>query len=88
MARTPKPSGRLDRGPWDGPHIKRALERVGWREVYTRGSHVFLEHDNRAGRKVTIDLNWTGIKPGHDGFKSLIAETGYTKRELQKVLRR
>jgi predicted RNA binding protein YcfA (HicA-like mRNA interferase family) len=87
MARQKKPSGRLSRGPWEYRHFRDALNGAGWIKVGQEGSHVQLTHPTRAGR-VTIDTNWTGVKVGHDPFKSVAQVTGYGKKELQRLLDR
>jgi len=85
MARQKKPSGRLSRGPWEFRHFRDALFDAGWVKVGHEGSHMQVAHPNRPGR-VTIDTNWTGVKVGHDPFKSVAQVTGYGKKELQRLL--
>jgi len=83
MARKPKPSGKLNRGPWDAKHIRSAFLSDGW-YVDEKGPHNQLRHDTRKG-KLTVDEKWTSIRVGDDAFRSWIANGGYSKDELIRL---
>lgn len=84
MARIKKPSGRLHRGPFTASDFHAALRLDGWiPEQATR--HANYCHASRAG-KVQVDEKWTGVKPGHDTFRGVMAQAGYSKMELLKLL--
>lgn len=87
MARKPKPSGRLNRGPWTGRELLSRLEAIGWYEVGQRGSHIQLKHPSRPGR-VTVDRTWTHITTRTQEFASLSAQTGLGRKDLQRLMNR
>jgi hypothetical protein len=86
MARKKKPSGRLRRGPFTTADFKAAVRLDGWTEEKGgRGDHTNWCHAKRPG-KITIDEAWTSVKPGHDPFRGIMAQGGYSKQELLKLL--
>lgn len=87
MTRARKPSGRLSSGPWTAADFGRALRADGW-VVESPGPHTHYVHPAKRGKKVTVDQKWTGVKKGHDPFKGIAAQAGYTPRQLQRLLNR
>jgi predicted RNA binding protein YcfA (HicA-like mRNA interferase family) len=85
--RKKKPSGRLHRGPFTASNFEAALRLDGWQEEshQTGGGHTNWSHPTRPG-KVQVDGKWTSVKPGHDPFKGIMVQTGYTKHELLNLL--
>lgn len=84
MARKKKPSGRLHRGPFTAADFREALTLDGWSEE-SPGPHACWVHPTRRG-KVQIDGKWTAVKPGHDPFRGVCSQGGYTKAELLQLL--
>ena len=68
-----------------GKEIVRALERVGWVEVRTRGSHVRLAHPDHA-EHATVPVH-SGELIGPDLLKSIMRQAGLTATELERLLR-
>lgn len=87
MARTPKPSGHLNRGPWTGAHCLRAFEHDSWAIHAQEGSHVQLKHPTRPG-KITLVVAWTAITAGGDVWRGWMQQGGYSKRELLAIMNR
>jgi hypothetical protein len=86
MARRKKPSGRPHRGPFTAADFKAAVKLDGWtQEKGGRGDHTNWGHETRPG-KIQIDESWTSVKPGHDPFRGVAAQGGYTKEQLLKLL--
>lgn len=56
----------------------------GW-QPEAHGRHPCWRHPTRPG-KVQIDEKWTAVKPGHDPFRGVAAQGGYSKAELLKLL--
>lgn len=73
----------LTKGPWSGPHIIKQLCRVGYAPA-RHGDHLNYEHPERPG-KVQVSHSWTRIKMGGTAWRNLLTQTGYTKKELQRV---
>jgi hypothetical protein len=84
MARQRKPSGRLSRGPFTAAEFHAALKLGGWSRR-AGGHHTMYVHTERPG-KVQVDEKWTGVKTSHDPFKGVLAQSGYTKTELLRLL--
>jgi hypothetical protein len=87
--RTRKPSGRPYRGPFTAANFEAAIRLDGWTPEphQTGGGHVDFCHPTRKG-KIQIDYKWTAVKPGHDPFKGVMEQGGYSKRELLELLNR
>lgn len=86
MARKKKPSGRLNKGPFTYADLDKAIDLDGWYPV-DGTKHESYEHATKGG-KVSLDKKWTGIKYGHNMFKSVAAQAGLTQQELLKLLNR
>lgn len=84
MARTRKPSGRLNRGPFTAEDIRTALSLDGW-EPERQTRHENFHHPTRPG-KAQVDEKWTGVKIGSMPWKGLLEQTGYSKSELLALL--
>lgn len=84
MSRKKKPSGRISRGPWEADHLWRALRADGW-VPHESGPHSTLVHSTRPG-KITIGTKWTGVKPGHMGYRHIKTVGGYSDKQLLKLL--
>jgi predicted RNA binding protein YcfA (HicA-like mRNA interferase family) len=65
-----------------GARLKRALERAGFVEVHTRGSHCKLRHPARR-RTVIVPLH-SRVRPGT--LASILQLAGLTADELRKLL--
>lgn len=68
-----------------GKDIGRALERAGWAEVRTRGSHVRLAHPDHA-EQVTVPVH-SGEIIGPDLLKYIMRQAGMTIDEFERLLR-
>jgi hypothetical protein len=82
--RRKKPSGHLHRGPFTARDFEEAVRLDGW-EPEKHGRHPCWRHPTRRG-KIQIDRKWTGVKPGHDPFRGVMRQGGYTKDELLRLL--
>lgn len=85
--RKKKPSGRVHRGPFTAADFETALRLDGWEPEpnQTGGGHTNWCHPTRPG-KVQVDGKWNAVKPGHDPFKGIMRQGGYSKEELLKLL--
>ena len=63
--------------PLKSTDFARMLRFDGWHEV-KGGRHPNWEHPTKAG-KVQLPENWTGVKTGHDTFKGILRQTGWSK---------
>lgn len=84
MARRKKPSGRLRRGPFTASDFEAAVRLDGWVRD-TTGPHSMWSHPDRPG-KIVIDRKWTSVRQGHDPFRGVASQGGYTTKELLKLL--
>jgi|LSQX01.3.fsa_nt_gb predicted RNA binding protein YcfA (HicA-like mRNA interferase family) len=67
-----------------GKDVKRALLKVGFREVHTRGSHHYLE-PARGGKLVTVPIHGKKtLKP--KTLKSILEQAELTVDELIRLL--
>ncbi len=64
--------------------VIRALERAGFRETRTSGSHCRLVHTSDAARKVTIPIHSGDLKRGT--LRAIIAQAGFTVDEFLNLL--
>lgn len=88
MARKPKPSGQLNKGPWPISHIRAVLHADGWVQHSQRGSHENLKHPTRSG-KITLDNSWTGGVAAKDAvFGFMASQGGYSKKEFIRLMNR
>lgn len=67
-----------------GADALRALKQVGWHEARTRGSHVLLRHDVRAGRVVVPVHAAAILKP--KTLLSILDQAGISPEELRALL--
>lgn len=74
----------LGRGPWTGSDIVRELRRVGYHPA-KHGDHLNYVHPDRPG-KVQVSGKWTGVKCSSVVYRGLMRQSGYTKKELLRVL--
>jgi predicted RNA binding protein YcfA (HicA-like mRNA interferase family) len=65
-----------------GARLKRALERAGFVEIHTRGSHCKLRHPGRR-RTVIVPLH-SRVRPGT--LASILQLAGLTADELRELL--
>jgi predicted RNA binding protein YcfA (HicA-like mRNA interferase family) len=65
-----------------GARLKRALERAGFEEVHTRGSHCKLRHP--ASRKTVIVPMHSRVRPGT--LASILQHAGISAEELRGLL--
>lgn len=70
-------SGKLP--PLTGADFARMLRHDGWFEV-KGGSHRNWRHPEKPGKAQTSD-KWSGVKTGHQTFKGVLAQTGWSKKE-------
>jgi predicted RNA binding protein YcfA (HicA-like mRNA interferase family) len=63
-----------------GADLVRVLERTGWTQVHTRGSHVRME---REGHHVSIPLH-NPVKRGT--LATILADVGMSPDELRRLL--
>lgn len=84
MGRRKKPSGRLRRGPFTASDFETAIKLDGWVSE-SDGPHSMWRHPSRPG-KITIDGKWTGVRSGHDAFRGIATQGGYTSKELIRLL--
>ena len=64
--------------------VIRALERAGFRETRTSGSHRRLVHTSDPARKVTIPIHSGDLKRGT--LRAIIAQAGFTVDEFLQLL--
>lgn len=64
--------------------VIRALERAGFRESRTSGSHLRLIHMSDPVRKVTVPVHSGALKRGT--MRAIIAQAGLTVEEFIKLL--
>lgn len=84
MARKPKPSGRLNKGPFTFKDFERVLLADGWKSV--RGTkHKAYEHPDKPG-KVNLDDKWEHVKYGSEFFASVASQAGMKPRALLRKL--
>lgn len=86
VAKKRRRSGQLYRGPFVSADFRKALESDGWVRA-KGGKHPNYTHPTRRG-KAQVPNNWTAVKPGHDPWKNLCRQTGYTGKELLELLNR
>lgn len=79
-----KKGQELSRGPFSHREIERELRRVGYEPVKA-GAHLNFKHPDRPG-KVQLDAKWTEIKVGGWVWRYLCRQSGYSKKELQRVV--
>lgn len=79
-----KKGQELSRGPFNHRELERELRRVGY-EATKPGDHLNFKHPDRPG-KVQLDAEWTGVKVGGWVWRSLCRQTGYSKKELQRIV--
>jgi predicted RNA binding protein YcfA (HicA-like mRNA interferase family) len=65
-----------------GARLKRALERAGFTEVHTRGSHCKLRHPG--SRRTVIVPMHSRVRPGT--LSSILQHAGITADELRDLL--
>jgi hypothetical protein len=85
MARKPKPSGQLRRGPFSGTDIGAALERLG-AIAETGGNHQTVYVHPIKGWKVPISTAWTSVRKGDPIFNGILRTTGCDAKTLLKAL--
>lgn len=85
MARKRKPSGQLRRGPFSGPEIGAALERLG-AVAETGGNHQTVYVHPLNGWKVPISTSWTGVRKGDQIFNGILRTTGCDSKTLLRAL--
>jgi len=64
--------------------VIRALERAGFQETRTSGSHCRLVHTGDPARKVTIPIHSGDLKRGT--LRAIIAQAGFTVDEFLQLL--
>jgi predicted RNA binding protein YcfA (HicA-like mRNA interferase family) len=64
--------------------VIRALERAGFRESRTSGSHVRLIHVSDPARKITVPMHTGDLKRGT--LRGIIAQAGMTVEEFLKLV--
>lgn len=79
-----KKGDQLSRGPFDCRELERGLRRVGYQPT-KHGSHMNFEHPDRPG-KVQLDDKWQNVKVGGWVWRSLCRQSGYSKKELQRIV--
>ena len=60
------------------------LQRLGWKIVRQKGSHVQLKHGSKPGFRVTIPYHNYDLAPGT--INSIVKQMGLTKEEFEKLL--
>jgi predicted RNA binding protein YcfA (HicA-like mRNA interferase family) len=65
--------------PLKSADFERMLRHDGWVEA-KGGRHPNWEHPEKPG-KAQLPENWTGVKTGHDTFKGILRQTGWSKDE-------
>ena len=65
--------------------VVRALERAGWVEVRSRGSHARFAHPDHA-EHVTVPVH-SGEIIGPDLLKYILRQAGLTRTEFERLLR-
>jgi hypothetical protein len=80
-----KKSRQLHRGPFGFADFEAAIKLDGWIGPIKGRRHPCYRHPTRKGT-VQLDKKWTAIKPGHDGFRGVLQQGGYTKSELLRLL--
>jgi predicted RNA binding protein YcfA (HicA-like mRNA interferase family) len=68
-----------------GQRVLRALLRAGWYEHHTRGSHVYLRHQDRAGRQVTVPVH-AGRDLLPKTLASILEQAEMTVEEITELL--
>ena len=84
MARRPKPSGRLSNGPFTFADFEAALLADGW-YLEEQLTHPNYAHPTRSG-KVQLDKKWTGVRKGHQTWKGVVSQSGYSDKQLLQML--
>jgi predicted RNA binding protein YcfA (HicA-like mRNA interferase family) len=63
----------------------RALKRAGWYEHHQKGSHVYLRHEDKPGRQITVAMHrGRDILPGT--LASILDQAGITVEEFIELL--
>jgi predicted RNA binding protein YcfA (HicA-like mRNA interferase family) len=68
-----------------GAEAVRALERAGWFRDHQRGSHVYLRHVEKPGKRVTVAIHaGETIKP--KTLRTIIEQAGLSVEEFRAFL--
>jgi predicted RNA binding protein YcfA (HicA-like mRNA interferase family) len=82
MGKTKRPRG-ASLPPLKSSDFERMLRFDGWYEV-KGGRHPNWEHATKRG-KVQLPDNWANVKTGHDTFKGILAQTGWSKADAIRI---
>jgi hypothetical protein len=74
----------LSRGPFGYRELDREFRRIGYKPAKP-GDHMNLKHPDRPG-KVQLDTKWENVKVGGWVWRYLCRQSGYSKKELQRIL--
>jgi predicted RNA binding protein YcfA (HicA-like mRNA interferase family) len=69
--------------PLRASDILRMLRVDGWYEV-KGGNHRNFRHPTKPG-KAQVSEKWTGVKPSSKVWKGLCAQTGWTRRDIERL---
>lgn len=69
--------------PLKTSYVVRMLRHDGWYEV-KQTTHRNFRHPHKPG-KVQVSPSWVGVKPGSNPWRGLLAQTGWTKTELERI---
>lgn len=84
MSKRKKNKNDLSRGPFDYRDFKREFQRVGYKSVKP-GDHHNFKHPDRPG-KVQLDDKWEHVKVGTWVWRYLCRQSGYSKKELHRIM--
>jgi predicted RNA binding protein YcfA (HicA-like mRNA interferase family) len=68
-----------------GAEAVRALERAGWFRDHQRGSHVYLRHAEKPGKRVTVAIH-AGETIKLKTLQTIIEQAGLSVEEFRALL--
>lgn len=81
MARSRKPSGGVNKGPFDAAAIAAGLKRLGGVET-PGGNHQKVYVHPERGWRIPVSDNWTSIRKGDPIFNGMVRTTGVDAKKL------
>jgi hypothetical protein len=83
--RQKKPSGRLNRGPFDSDDVKRALKADDWTYRAGGGHQSVWEHPTKPG-KIPVSEEWTALRANCPILKGMARTMGISDKQLLQLL--
>jgi len=85
LPRKPKPSGKVNRGPFAASDVAKALQRAGAVKQPGGGHQAVYKHPTQ-GWKVPISSSWTGLRAGCPILNGITRTTGIPRKQLLRLL--